>query len=441
VDQLFVYENKLLCGGVGGVFEINGLTAQSVDREPVRNIFYSKYLQKLLLSTFDNKVKAFKSSPKGWIQSEFPDSLAIQADFMFEDNIQNLWLCGRKSVAKLGIEEGEILEAEYIPLPHVSVEKTVGLAYGQEVYLTQNGEFFHYASFKNAFVKYDSLPDSKKYFASAGYFWFYDGNKWRTVDRKLQGSIKTEWLKMFPDIRFLAPAEWGKSLWVITGSNELYQFSSDDHSASMLTNPLFLKEVRGQQLKFAPGHSYQIEEGESALTFEFIQPEYVSLQSVEYRYWVKGLQHDWSAWSNTNNTIPFPFLPPGKYSVVVQSRDLFGKVTELQSIEIRVLPPYWKRPWFYALEFLLFGSLVVLSLKMKGANTRYRFIHQFFSALTIIMLIQFLQTIVTANISLKSAPVADFFVQVLIALSVLPLEEFLRRRVLKAAEKNAGYLK
>ena len=437
VDQLAVVENRLLCGGVGGVFEVDGLMAQSVDREPVRNIFYSKNLQQLLLSTYDDKIKSFRPSNKGWLQTEFPDTLSMRADFMFEDNLQNLWICGRNRALKVGVDEGEILDAESIPLPHTSVDRTVGLAYGQEVYLTQNGEFFHYASFKNTFVKYDSLPDSKKYFASAGYFWFYDGNKWRTVDRKLQGSIKTEWLKLFPDIRFLAPAEWGKSLWVITGSNELYQFSSDDHNVSVLSNPLFLKEVRGQQSKFAPGQKLKVEEGESALTFEFIQPEYVSLQSVEYRYWVKGLQREWSQWSTLNNVINFPFLPPGKYNVQVQSKDLFGKVTELESIDFNVFPPYWKRPWFYALEFFFFGSLVVLSLRMKGANTRYRYLSRFLSALTVIMLIQFIQTIAAANISLKSTPVADFFIQVLIALLVLPVEEFLRGRILKAAGKGS----
>ncbi len=437
VDQLVVVDNKLVCGGVGGVFEIDGLSALSVDREPVRNIFYSKNLQQLLLSTFDDKVKSFRASNKEWIQTDFPDTLSSRADFMFEDNLQNIWICGRSRALKVGVDEGEILDAEYIPLPHTSVERTVGLAYGPEVYLTQNGEFFHYASFKNSFVKYDSLPDSKKYFASAGYFWFYDGNKWRTVDRKLQGSIKTEWLKLFPDIRFLAPAEWGKSLWVITGANELYQFSSDVHAPSALSNPLFLKEVRGQQLKFAPGRKLKVEEGESALTFEFIQPEYLSLQAVEYRYWVTGLQRDWTPWSNSNYVINFPFLPPGKYKVQVQSKDLFGKINELETIDFSVLPPYWKRPWFYALEFFFFGSLVVLSLRMKGANTQYRYLSRFLSALTVIMLIQFIQTIVSANISLKSTPVADFFIQVLIALVVLPVEEFLRGRISKAAAKNS----
>ncbi|MBY0435525.1 MAG: hypothetical protein K2U26_15595, partial [Cyclobacteriaceae bacterium] len=441
VDQLTVVNNKLLCGGVGGVFEVNGLASTSISREPVRTFFYSKNLQQLLLSTYNDEIKAFASANKGWKQSSFPDSLSIYADYMFEDNVQDLWICGRDRALKVGIEEGEILDAESIPLPYTSVDRTVGLAFGQEVYLTQNGEFFHYASFKNAFIKYDSLPGPKKYFASAGYFWFYDGHRWRTVDRRLQGAIKTEWLGLFPDIRFLAPTDQNKSLWVITASNELYKFSSEQSQLVNEGNPLFLKEVRNQQLKLSPRKTLSIEEDESALTFEFIQPEYVSLLAVEYRYWVKGLQSGWSEWSTLNNIINFPFLPPGKYNVLVQSKDLFGKITEVDSIDFNVVPPYWKRPWFYALEFLFFGTLVVLSLRLNVANTRYRYLNRFLSTLTIIMLIQLVQTIAASNISLvplKSTPVADFFVQVFMALLVLPVESFLRNRMVKASEKRAA---
>ncbi|HWA33931.1 MAG TPA: triple tyrosine motif-containing protein, partial [Cyclobacteriaceae bacterium] len=378
------------------------------------------------------------SDARGWEETDFPDTLSMYADYFFEDNLQDLWICGRDRAVKVGIEEGEILDAETIPLPYTSIDRTVGLSYGSEVYLTQNGEFFHYASFKNQFVKYDSLPGPKKYFASAGYFWFYDGHKWRTVDRRLQGSIKTEWLALFPDIRFLAPAEQGKSLWVITASNELYRFSSDQNQGTLLPNPLFLKEVRSQQTKLLPQQVVMVDEQESALTFEFIQPEYVSLQAVEYRYWVKGLQLGWSDWSALNNVINFPFLPPGKYKVQVQSKDLFGKITELNTVEFNVLPPYWKRPWFYALEFFLIGSLVALSLRVK--SSRYQYLSRFLSALTVIILIQLIQTVAYSTISLKSTPVADFFIQVVIALLVLPVEEFLRGRITKANTRRISEL-
>ena len=435
VDQLIIVDDRLIAGGVGGVFEVKDMVGVPVEPAPSRAVFYSTSLDALLVSSYDNEISMYRPSAAGWKNEPLPDTLSLFADYFFEDNAQNVWVCGRDRVLRIGVEEKEIVDAEEIPLPYLSIDKTVGLAYGQEVYITQNGEFFHYLGFKNAFVKFDSLPGPKKYFASSGAFWFHDGHRWRTVDSRKQGELKTEWLALFPDIRFLAPAEMGKSLWVITASNDLYKFSSEFSTAIAESNPLFLKEVRNQQERLSP-KALRVDEQESALTFEFIQPEYVSLQAIEYHYWVKGLQPTWSDWSTLNNVINFPFLPPGEYSVLVESRDLFGKVTKLDTIELSVVPPYWKRPAFYALEFIVFATLVVLSMRLNVSTARYRVLSQFLSTLTVVLLIQFIQVVVVANLTLKSTPVADFFVQVGIALLVLPVENFLRKRMIRAAERS-----
>lgn len=428
VDQLILVGNRLIGGGVSGVFEVKDLVAVPLTPEPTRAVYYSPSLRQLLVGTYDNEIKSFKATKDGWADAHFPDTLSMYADYFFEDTSENLWICGRDRVVRVTIEDRIILDAVHVMLPFTSLDRTVGLAYGTEVYITQNGQFFHYLGYKNEFVKYDSLPGPKKFFASSGSFWFFDGHRWRTIDRRKQGELKTEWLALFPDIRFLAPAEIGKSLWVITGGNELYKFSSDFATANAESNPLFLKEVRNQESKLSP-HGLRVDERESALTFEFIQPEYVSLQAVEYHYLVTGLQTDWSDWSSLNNVINFPFLPPGKYSVMVESRDLFGKITKLDTIEVNVVPPYWKRTWFYIIEFVLFATLVVLSMRLNVATKRYRILSQFLSALTIVLLIQVIQVIISANIPMKSTPVADFLIQVFIALLVLPVENFLRKRM------------
>jgi hypothetical protein len=88
-------------------------------------------------------------------------------------------------------------------------------------------------------------------------------------------------------------------------------------------------------------------------------------------------------------------LPPGDYSLRVQARDIFGNVQELDVVSFEVLAPYWKRTWFYALEFLLFASLVVLSVRL---STRYHVISRLLSLLTIILLIQFIQTVIGRDI-------------------------------------------
>ena len=56
--------------------------------------------------------------------------------------------------------------------------------------------------------------------------------------------------------------------------------------------------------------------------------------------------------------------------------------------------------------------------------------------LTVIMVIQLVQAAVNAQVSIKTTPVIDFFVQVGIALLVLPFETYLRKFMLKAPKES-----
>jgi hypothetical protein len=307
------------------------------------------------------------------------------------------------------------------------------LAYGSEVYVAASGTINRFNSGKNNFEKFDSIPGPKKYFASAGYFWFNDGHRWRTVDPRVQASLKLEWLGLFHNIRFIAPVGKDEGLWVITAANELYRFSSNKVTDNA-NYPLFLKEVRGQQSKMAPTRSIKVSQLESTVTFEFIQPDYLGMKAVEYRYIVKGLNKNWSAWSADNNIVNFSYLPTGNYKIEVQTRDIMNRVSEVQQIELEVEPPYWKRSWFYAAEFSFFAMLVLISMRMQGA--KYGYISRLLTLLTIIMLMQFIETAVAAQISITSSPVLEFFIQVFIALLVLPLEGYLTKFIRRGEKRN-----
>ena len=275
------------------------------------------------------------------------------------------------------------------------------------------------------------MPGRKKYFASAGYFWFNDGHRWRTVDARMQAALKLEWLGLFNNIRYIAPAD-KDNLWVITANNELYKFSSGLAKKYQNEYPLFLREVRGQQKKIAPARSIIVSQLENTVDFEFIQPDYLGMKAVEYRYQVKGLSKDWTSWATTNNIVNFSYLPTGKYKVEVQTRDLMGQISKVEEISLVVEPPYWQQPWFYLIEVIFFSAMVFLSIRLSAGNKRYRIISQLLSMLTVIMVIQLVQAAVNAQVSLKTTPVIDFFVQVGIALLVLPFETYLRRFMLRA---------
>ena len=167
--------------------------------------------------------------------------------------------------------------------------------------------------------------------------------------------------------------------------------------------------------------------------FEFIEPDFLSMKAIEYHYKVNGLRADWTPYSVNNNVVNFSYLPIGKYTVEVQSRDLMGSESDVREIAFEVEPPYWKQSWFFAAEFIFFSLCVFVSLRLGSANSKYRLISRLLSVLTVIMLIQFLQTVVASYFSFQSTPVKEFFVQVLIALLVLPIEELLRKFIMRSS--------
>lgn len=426
VNQLLEINGSLIAYGVGGIFEVHGQTAKSILGEPVRHVFQSSSLNQVLVSTFDDELKAFIPTKSGWTETHLFDTLDNHFSHMFEDKLENIWLCGSSVIYKVETVDNQMIDIIKYPIQNPTSDEVLGLALGSEVYVVSSGQFNHFNG--THFEKYDSLSGGHRYFASAGNFWFNDGTKWRTADRKLQ-SMKLEWLGIFPGLRFLSPDGNKDNLWVITDKNELYKFNNEQADSSEALYPLFLREVRGMEVKLSS--EVKVLQSEGAFTFEFIRPDFLGTHANQYRYLVKGLNKQWSAWSSSNNVINFSYLPSGTYQLIVQSKNALGAVSDLKEVAFKVLPPYWKRWWFYALEFVIFSFFVSLSIHLARRNTRYRYLSQILTILTVIMLIQFIQTTITSLISLKSSPVMDFFIQFSIALLVFPVEIIARNTMQK----------
>ena len=173
------------------------------------------------------------------------------------------------------------------------------------------------------------------------------------------------------------------------------------------------------------------------LSLNLLSRTFLGLRSIEYHYKVNGLNKNWSPYSVSNNIVNFSYLPSGSYKVEVQTRDLMGTESAIQQIDFEVEPPYWKQSWFFAAEFAFFSICVFLSLRLSTGNSKYRMVSRLLSVLTVIMLIQFLQTVVASQFAFKSTPVKEFFIQVFIALLVLPIEAFLRKFMIKSSHSKA----
>ena len=425
VTQLLDVNGTTLSAGIDGVFALNDLSLKPLFTEPVRYAFHSPSLNQLFISTFDDRTVSLSFNGTDWKETHVADTLRDYISYIFEDALQNIWLCGRTKIYKMEWVDGALSGISAIPIVNPLFDETVGISLGNDVFVAASGEFRKYDASKQ-FISYDSLPGPKKYFASAGNFWFNDGHKWRTASNKIQ-NLKLEWLGMFPNLRYLSPTSDGTGLWLVTANNELYRFTNPIGQEEKSKYPIFLRGVRGEQIKLLKEKNISFNQSENAVYFEFTQPNYLALKATEFRYKVEGLSKDWSDWSNVNNQIQLPFLPPGEYKIAVESRDILGNQSSIEMVSFEILPYYWKRWWFYALEFAFVVLLVLLSTWLGRKDGRYQIVSQVLSLLTVILLIQFIETGINLLIDIKSSPVFEFLIQLGITLVVFPVETQLQR--------------
>jgi hypothetical protein len=419
---------QLVAAGLGGAYEVTGLQAKALMDEPVRSVFHAADEKMLFISTYKDEIRTLVRTDKGWQATSALNPLDEPVIYIFKGADHEYWLCGLDKLHRVEIENQQIKTIQSIAVNNPNFEGTAGIYRNNEVVAINAQGFFRYDRSRQQFAPIDTLAKPLRYFAGDNDIWFRDAHRWNLFGQH-PGQSNLDLLNLFSDLRFIASDQTTDNLWLITGNNELYKFFGERFTPYEPGYPLLLKSVRNDKRKVSRAGLMELDQEKSSVSFEIVQPDYLASESVEYRYQLFGLEKGWSEWSSSYNMIDFPYLPAGEYSLLAQAKDIFGKVKDLPPVSFEVLPPYWKRPWFYALEFALFASLVLLSFRL---STRYRFISRVLSLLTIILLIQFIQTVIAETFETRTSPVKDFFMQVLVAFLILPVEGYLRKHMLRS---------
>jgi hypothetical protein len=429
VTQLLEIKGKLIAAGLGGAFEVHALQSKPLLEEPVRFIFANKDL--LLTATYNDEVRSWSLKEKTWSQTTLFENLDDEITFIFEGAENEIWFCALDKIYRVEVTPGEVKNIQALEISNADLNESVGIHYQGKTIVANAEGFFGYNATKRELIKIDTLPKPGVYFADSESLWYRDAHGWNSFGSfGKEGNLQL--LNLFQDLRFITTDQYKGNLWLITGNNELFKFFSEKLKPYEAGYPLLVKSIKNGNQTISTQGKIRITE-KSAFSVEVVQPDYISSQSMEYRFFLKGLHKTWSDWDNNNNVVDFSYLPPGKYTLEIQAKDIFGKVNEIEPLQLVVQPPYWQRPWFYALEFGLFASLVVISFRL---SSRYIIISRILSLITIILLIQFIQTVASVTFATQTSPVIDFFIQVGVALLILPVEGYLRKLMLRSIDEN-----
>lgn len=432
VTQLVVWNGRLLAAGLSGVDEITNQGIVSVLDYPTRYLYVSGTSGKLLVSTYDDKIHELSSDKTGWGETRLISGVEDQVNFIFEEAGKAYWLCGLDKVYRVDADTTRTVTSYLIP--NSRFERILGAHISGKPLFVNSSGFFEFDPSNTSLVAIDTLPQPEVYFAEQDRMWFNNDHGWFALGGSSENP-GVDLLNLFSEIRFVSVDRRSGKLWIITGNNELLEFNTEKLQPYEASFPLFLRSVEQENIEVRK-EKLRIDQESSSLHFTVVKPDYIGARSIEYRYFLEGLNATWSEWSASNDQVDIPYLPPGEYTLQVQAKDIFGRITEMDPVQIEVLPPYWKRSWFYALEFVIFASLVILSFRLSN---RFRYVSMVLSMLSIIILIEFIQTTAGSTFVTDSSPVVEFLVQVGIAFLILPAELFLRKLMLRSIDKRGGY--
>lgn len=97
---------------------------------------------------------------------------------------------------------------------------------------------------------------------------------------------------------------------------------------------------------------------QNILTLEFASLDFTNPSLNKYRYQLAGLDNDWVE-SGTQRSATFLHLAPGNYTFRVQGTNSRGIWSNhIASLNIKVLPPWWRTWWAYLVYLLLIAVAV-----------------------------------------------------------------------------------
>ncbi|HET8861198.1 MAG TPA: triple tyrosine motif-containing protein [Marivirga sp.] len=244
-------------------------------------------------------------------------------------------------------------------------------------------------------------------------------NEWSTLNGELSNQAK-KWLHIVPPIKNINVLN--DSTIFFTTNERIVQWKSSllkDYDTPMT----FIDGVKVDHKWLKNNDLIKLNHGQNNLKIILSTPEYLFKEDVIYQYYVKGLMDDWSSWSKSRE-IDFPYIPTGDYKLQVKARTILDNETTSFNLDFKILPPYWRTWWFYLLEIIFFSILILISIRLNTTN-QSSYLTKTFTFLTLILFLEFLATIAENNLAgyVDDSPVYTFIINVVLALSISPIEK------------------
>lgn len=257
---------------------------------------------------------------------------------------------------------------------------------GQIWFSTDRGGICMYNKKDKRFVSYtikDGLPDDVAYKILED----KNHNLWFGTNAGLvQFDPESKAVRIFTQNEGLLSNQFNYKSGLVSSSGKLYfgcmegliAFKPDEFQENNYMPPVYItklsvfnKEINSDMedspLKKSILHTGKIElpYNQANIILDFVSLSYTAPQANMYAYKMENIDTEW-IYTKNNHSASYAKLPPGKYIFRVKGSNNDGLWNEKgASLEIIILPPWWASNIAYFIYFILFVTIVYLSIKFS----------------------------------------------------------------------------
>lgn len=176
------------------------------------------------------------------------------------------------------------------------------------------------------------------------------------------------------------------------------------------------------------------------LVFKFVALSFQNPGDVQYSWYLEGQDHGWKPWSGRREAV-YNNLAPGTYTFRIVARDPSGRKTAEQTVLIEIRKPFWNRAWFYMMEILFLGLIIYLSFRYS-ANPSQNKLGSILTLVSILVIFESFNIVISGYLDRFTGgiPVYQLVMNVILAASLQPLEQVIRKFMKQLARRRAVQL-
>ncbi|MCP4155203.1 MAG: hypothetical protein GY757_46185 [bacterium] len=133
--------------------------------------------------------------------------------------------------------------------------------------------------------------------------------------------------------------------------------------------PIYITNLKILEKNAPVSQSHKLKHTQNYIRFGYAGLSFAAPRCVSYEYRLEGIEKEWI--KTSENSIFYPYLPPGKYRFQVKAFNGDGiESLKPAAIEFEIAPPFWKTWWFLTFISVIFISLGGAAVFWKIRRTK-----------------------------------------------------------------------